>query len=67
MGLSPGMRYQDLGADYYDKRAQASRKARYHLAELDALGYDVVLTPQSQRRRRGNLTTPSRLTYPAEH
>jgi transposase len=44
---SPGTRYQDLGADYYDKRAQARRKARYHLAELDALGYDVILTPRA--------------------
>jgi transposase len=43
---TPGTRYQDLGADYYDKRAQAKRKARYHLAELDALGYDVILTPR---------------------
>jgi transposase len=43
---SPGTRYQDLGADFYDKRAQARRKARYHLAELDALGYDVILTPR---------------------
>jgi transposase len=44
---SPGMRYQDLGADYYDKRAQANRKARYHLTKLDALGYDVILTPRA--------------------
>jgi transposase len=44
---SPGTRYQDLGPDYYDKRAQTRRKARYHLAELDALGYDVILTPRS--------------------
>jgi Asp-tRNA(Asn)/Glu-tRNA(Gln) amidotransferase A subunit family amidase len=42
---SPGTRYHDLGADYYEKRAQAKRKIRYHLAELDALGYDVTLTP----------------------
>ena len=46
---SPGTRYQDLGADFYDKRAQTRRKARYHLAELDALGYDVILTPRPRR------------------
>jgi hypothetical protein len=43
---SPGTRYCDPGADYYDNRAQARRKTRYHLAELDALGYDVILTPK---------------------
>jgi transposase len=41
---SPGARYTDLGADYYDKHAQARRKIRHHLAELDALGYDVTIT-----------------------
>jgi len=44
---SPGARYQDLGAGYYDKQAQARRKTRYHLAELDALGYDVIITPRA--------------------
>jgi hypothetical protein len=43
---SPGTRYQDPGADFYDKRTQTRRKARYHLAQLDALGYDVILTPR---------------------
>jgi len=43
---SPGARYHDLGADYYDKRASARRKARCHLAELHDLGYDVILTPR---------------------
>ena len=41
---SPGTRYYDLGGDYYEKRAQARHKIRYHLAGLDALGYDVTLT-----------------------
>ena len=53
---SPGTRYQDLGADYYDKRAQTKRKARYHLAELDALGYDVVLTPRPSMGAEGEGT-----------
>ena len=43
---TPGARYQDLGADYYDKHAQTRRKVRHHLAELDALGYDVTITPR---------------------
>jgi hypothetical protein len=44
---TPGARYQDLGPGYYEKQAQARRKTRYHLAELDALGYDVILTPRA--------------------
>ena len=43
---SPGTRYHDLGAGYYEQRAQARRKTRYHLAQLDALGYDVALVPR---------------------
>jgi transposase len=43
---SPGTRYHDLGAGYYEKRAQARHKIRHHLAELAALGYDVALTPR---------------------
>jgi transposase len=46
---NPGMRYQDLGADYYDKHAQTRRKVRHHLTELDALGYDVIITPRPGR------------------
>ena len=43
---SPGTRYHDLGVGYYEQRAQARRKTRYHLAQLDALGYDVALIPR---------------------
>jgi transposase len=56
---SPGARYQDLGADYYDKRAQARRRARYHLAGLDALGYDVVLTPRVSAHGEGTGHSPA--------
>jgi transposase len=58
---SPSTRRHDLGAAYYEQRTQARRKIRYHLAELDALGYDVVLTRQS-RNRRGSRAGPLRLT-----
>jgi hypothetical protein len=53
------MRYQDLGADYYHKRAQANRKARYHLAELDALGYDVILNPTAHTDGEGTGQAPA--------
>jgi transposase len=45
---SPGMRYEDLGEDYYDRQASIRRKTRYHLTELEDLGWDVDL-----RRRPG--------------
>ena len=63
---SPGTRYQDLGADFYDKRAQTRRKARYHPAEPGAPGCDIILTPRpgpdtNQATRPANR---SRLTAP---
>jgi transposase len=40
---NPGMRYQDLGPDYYERRAQNRRKISYHVRELEALGLEVTL------------------------
>jgi transposase len=40
---SPGMRYQDLGPDYYERRAEVSRQVRHHVGKLGALGFDVTL------------------------
>ncbi len=40
---NPGMRYQDLGPDYYERRAQNRRKIGYHVRELEALGLEVTL------------------------
>jgi transposase len=56
---SPGARYTDLGADYYDKHAQARRKIRHHLAELDALGYDVTITPRPGQHDEGTGQAPA--------
>ena len=42
----PAARYRDLGPDHYAKHADRSRKARGHLRQLEALGYDVVITPR---------------------
>jgi transposase len=41
---NPGMRYEDLGPDYYQHRAQANRKIDYHVRELEALGLEVTLS-----------------------
>ena len=41
---SPGTRYEDLGADYYDRR-NLNRQVRTHVQRLHSLGFDVALTP----------------------
>jgi transposase len=41
---TPGMRYQDLGPDYYERQAALRRKIAYHVREIEALGLDVTLT-----------------------
>lgn len=43
--LSTGEIYQDLGADFYDKRTDPDHKVRRHVAELEAAGYAVTLNP----------------------
>jgi transposase len=35
---NPGLRYEDLGPDYYERRARNRRKIGYHVRELEALG-----------------------------
>jgi transposase len=42
----PAARYRDLGPDHYAEHADRNRKARSHLRQLQALGYDVTLTPR---------------------
>lgn len=41
----PDARYHDLGSDFYDKRTSPDRKKRNHVRQLEALGYQVTLTP----------------------
>jgi transposase len=41
----PDVRYQDLGADFYDRRINADRAKRNHIRQLEALGYKVTLEP----------------------
>ena len=41
----PDARYHDLGSDFYDKRISPDRKKRNHVRQLEALGYQVILTP----------------------
>jgi transposase len=40
---NPGMRYQDLGPDYYQRRADLRRQVAHHVGKLGALGFEVTL------------------------
>jgi transposase len=42
----PAARYTDLGPDHYARHTDTNRKARGHKRQLEALGYDVILTPR---------------------
>lgn len=41
---NPGLRYHDLGSDYYTRRVDTARRTRSHVRQLEALGYTVTLT-----------------------
>jgi transposase len=40
---NPGMRWEDLGPDYYEQRARTRRKIDYHVRELESCGLEVTL------------------------
>ena len=39
----PGMRYQDLGPDYYERQRDTRRQVAHHVGKLGALGFEVTL------------------------
>jgi transposase len=41
----PEARYADLGPDWHQRKTDRDRKTRSHLRGLQALGYDVTITP----------------------
>ena len=41
----PGTRYRDLGPGWHERKNDRDRKTRTHLRGLQALGYDVTITP----------------------
>ena len=43
--LLTGEIYNDLGAEFFDKRTDPAQPIRRHVAELEAAGYTVTLTP----------------------
>jgi transposase len=42
----PAARYRDLGPGHYASHADTGRKVRGHKKQLEALGFDVILTPR---------------------
>jgi transposase len=42
----PAARYRDLGPDWHARHTDRSRKARNAKRQLEALGYDVIITPR---------------------
>jgi transposase len=40
---NPGMRYQDLGWDYYERERSTARQVAHHAGKLASLGYEVTL------------------------
>ena len=41
---NPGLRYRDLGSDYFTNRIDRERRTRNHVRQLQALGYQVTLS-----------------------
>ena len=40
---NPGMRYEDLGPDYYERQRDVRRQIAHHVGKLGALGFEVTL------------------------
>ena len=40
---NPGMRYHDLGPDYYDRQRDIRRQIAHHVGKLGSLGFEVTL------------------------
>jgi transposase len=40
---TPGLRYQDLGPDHYERQRGTHRQIAHHVAKLGALGFEVTL------------------------
>ncbi len=56
---NPGMRYQDLGPDYYERQASTRRQIAHHVGRLGALGFEVTLCRIPEPELAGSATTPA--------
>ena len=64
---NPGMRYEDLGADYYERQRDVRRQIAHHVGKLGALGFEVTLgrIPDPEPGPDGPGQHPGRLTHTA--
>jgi hypothetical protein len=51
----PGAEYEDLGTDYYERKANIRRRARDHIRGLECLGYKVTIEALSPDPETGEL------------
>jgi transposase len=56
---TPGMRYQDLGPDYYERQANTRRQIAHHVGKLSDLGFEVTLCLRPQPEPEGTGQTPA--------
>ena len=56
---NPGMRYADLGPDYYERRRDTRRQIAHHVGKLGDLGFEVTLCrrPEPEPAGPGNTQT----------
>jgi transposase len=52
---NPGMRYEDLGPDYYERQRDIRRQIAHHVGKLGSLGFEVTLCriPEPEPDRTG--------------
>ena len=43
----PGETYTDLGGDYFDKQRTSTAHLKPLIAQLEAIGYEVTVTPKA--------------------
>jgi transposase len=51
----PDAEYEDLGTDYYERKANIRRRARDHIRGLERLGYKVTIEALSPDPETGEL------------
>jgi len=53
---NPGMRHEDLGADYYERQRDTRRQIAHHVGKPGALGFEVTLCRIPQPEPGGDAT-----------
>ena len=51
---NPGMRYEDLGPDYYERRASTRRQLHHYVTKIEDLGFEVTICRKPQPEPSGS-------------